>query len=112
MMTMAQDTSGTTKSTNTLLARVVVPKVETRHAPDALCSPTDCRGSSRIGVSRHFRRWWAGVANPVWSIVSSPNNGTNDELSGVSCASATSCEAVGYYYNTNEGLWQTVIESY
>ncbi len=47
-----------------------------------------------------------------WSIVPSPNNGTNDnDLLGVSCASARSCKAVGFY--TNEiGVNQTLIESW
>jgi hypothetical protein len=47
-----------------------------------------------------------------WTVQSSPNPGTsNDGLSGVSCVSTTSCKAVAYYSDSNEGS-QTLIESW
>ena len=53
----------------------------------------------------------AVAANPVWSLSSSPNIGTNhNELNGVSCVSATSCMAVGEYVRGSE--WRTLIESW
>jgi hypothetical protein len=50
---------------------------------------------------------WDGTA---WSIVPSPNAGTrNDQLSSVSCVSASDCVAVGY---TNTGsAYETLVLS-
>jgi hypothetical protein len=55
------------------------------------------------------------IASPVeavrpWSIVASPNSGTDDNLTGVACPSATSCTAVGYY--NDAGNNRTLIESW
>ena len=51
------------------------------------------------GVSRSFVESWNGGA---WTIQSSPDNGTEaNVLSGVSCVSATSCQAVGSYESAN-----------
>jgi hypothetical protein len=55
---------------------------------------------------------WNGAA---WSIVTSPNNATSENyvenyLSGVTCASASDCWAVGYYFGEN--AYQTLIERY
>jgi hypothetical protein len=53
---------------------------------------------------------WNGTS---WSIVPSPNGGTNGNyLLGVSCRSANSCEAVGQYEDTSIGQYQTLIESW
>ncbi len=46
-----------------------------------------------------------------WSIVASPNTGTDDSLTGVACVSSGFCTAVGYYYNSGSGVFQTLIES-
>jgi hypothetical protein len=45
------------------------------------------------------------------SVVASPNKGTTSTLIGVSCASATSCEAAGNYAN-GRFLNRTLIESW
>jgi hypothetical protein len=51
------------------------------------------------------------AATASWSLSSSPNSGTSDNyLNGVSCLSASSCKAVGYFYNG--GTPQTLIESW
>jgi hypothetical protein len=52
---------------------------------------------------------WNGSS---WTIQSSPNDGTGTNvLIGVSCISANSCEAVGYYLNSS-AVEQTLVESY
>jgi hypothetical protein len=54
----------------------------------------------------------ASAAAAAWSVVPSPNNGTGSNfLQGVSCASAGSCTAVGYYYSTG-GTTRTLAESW
>jgi len=56
-----------------------------------------------------FIEQWNGTA---WSIVSSPNPSAtqNNNLIGVSCTSASSCTAVGYYYTGS--YYQTLIEQW
>src|SRR6476660_118141 len=58
-------------------------------------------------IPRTLIEHWDGTS---WAIVSSPNTGTTDRnfLTGVTCASASECWAVGYYYNGS--LIQTLIE--
>jgi hypothetical protein len=52
---------------------------------------------------------WNGTA---WSILDSPNNGTaTNQLSGVTCASASECWGVGYYIDAS-GNQQTLIEGF
>jgi hypothetical protein len=52
-------------------------------------------------------------SSTTWSIVASPNNGTDvNSLSGVACASAKLCWAVGYYTDDTSGLDQTLIEEW
>lgn len=62
-------------------------------------SASDCVavGYTNTGsVYKTLAMMWDGS---VWSIVSSPNVGTNDnELYSVSCVSASDCVAVGYTY--------------
>jgi hypothetical protein len=59
----------------------------------------------------------AGLPSPAWAsgtwqLVYSPNRGTQTNyLQSVSCGSATSCEAVGYYDNSSE-VKRTLIESW
>ena len=52
---------------------------------------------------------WDGSA---WSIASSPNTSSvqNNQLSGVTCTSPTSCVAVGSYFNGTNG--QTLVETW
>ena len=53
---------------------------------------------------------WNGTS---WSITPSPNNGMGlNMLNGVSCAGASSCQAVGYYLDASLGQYQTLIESW
>ena len=47
----------------------------------------------------------------TWSIVASPNNGSGDFLSGVSCSSSTSCIAVGGAELTS-GVVATLVEAW
>src|SRR5207302_131548 len=48
-----------------------------------------------------------------WAIVTSPNNGTaTNLLNGVTCVSASQCLAVGFYFNGNGSIFQTLIEQW
>jgi Ser-Thr-rich glycosyl-phosphatidyl-inositol-anchored membrane family len=58
-------------------------------------------------VARTLVESWNGS---VWTLVSSPNQGTSyNLLDGVSCTSSTSCVAVGYY---SASTVQTLVESW
>ena len=76
----------------------------------ACVSASDCWAvgdySNDNSIPRTLIEHWDGTS---WAIVSSPNTGTTDRnfLTGVTCASASECWAVGYYYNGNI---QTLIE--
>ena len=53
------------------------------------------------------------AAPPGWSIAPSPDNGTGlNQLEGVSCHRASSCQAVGFYLDASLGHNQTLIESW
>jgi hypothetical protein len=79
-------------------------------------SPSSCVAvgyrESRKGDSTLIESW----DGTTWSIIHSPNQGTTEDqediLNGVSCASTTSCVAVGDYYTGTTGLWQTLVESW
>jgi hypothetical protein len=76
-------------------------------------SATSCKAIGVYVTSSNVHRTlvesWNGTA---WSLQSIPNNGTKDNLlSGVSCVSATSCKAVGYYVNSSFGV-RTLVESW
>ena len=58
-----------------------------------------------LGRAQTLVEEWDGSA---WSLVSSPNSGTYDDLLGVTCVSASDCEAVGYYSGATNN--QTLIE--
>ncbi len=68
------------------------------------------RYSNASNVNQTLIEDWNGVA---WSIVSSPNTSTSqsNELDSVSCATTTSCVAVGRY-STGGGAIQTLAEIY
>jgi hypothetical protein len=54
----------------------------------------------------------ASAQTLTWTIVPSPNAGVNNNsLGGVSCASATACMAVGYYYNSSS-ISRTLTEAW
>jgi hypothetical protein len=60
------------------------------------------------GDSETLVESWNGTS---WSVATSPNQGSDDNfLSGVSCPSATSCQAVGVY--DNGSVDQTLVESW
>jgi hypothetical protein len=63
-----------------------------------------------LGQNQTLIESWNGTS---WTIVPSPNNGTGlNVLNGVSCATASSCQAVGYYFDASLGADQTLIESW
>jgi hypothetical protein len=76
-------------------------------------SASACTAVGYYDTSSHLPQTLAESWNgSTWSIVSSPNEGAGgDQLYGVSCVSATSCTAVGYY-NTSSGAEQTLVESW
>ncbi len=61
-----------------------------------------------------FNEGSAVAAQPVWTVVSSPNAGSKiNDLYGVSCTSPTDCVAVGQYSDGGEDLIvQTLVESW
>jgi hypothetical protein len=64
--------------------------------------------NSGLGAYKTLIESWNGA---TWSIVPSPNTGTgSNDLNGVSCVSASSCQAVGSYLNGQ--LVQTLAESW
>ena len=69
-------------------------------------SAGSCTAVGYVG-SRTLIESWNGSE---WSVVRSPDRGTNSTLNAVSCISAISCEAVGDYYR--RGLTQTLAESW
>ncbi len=59
-------------------------------------------------VSRTLTEHWNGTA---WSVVSSPNKGTgSNQLLAVSASASNDVWAVGSFYNTNSGTYQTLTE--
>src|SRR5580692_7931135 len=51
-------------------------------------------------------------AEPLWTIVRSPDTGTgNNRLAGVSCPRRSACAAVGYYLNSS-GMTETLAETW
>ena len=67
------------------------------------------KGSFGSGPEKTLIESWNGS---TWSISSSPDNGPlNNQLNAVSCISATSCKAVGYFLN-GSGVDKTLIQSW
>ena len=64
--------------------------------------------SPPINVIQTLVEAWNGTS---WSVVSSPNEGTNElnQLGGVSCTSSTNCVAVGF---SNSATSQTLVETW
>lgn len=94
----------------------IVPSPNTGATQDNVLKSVTCASASdcwavgwynngEIGsVDRTLIQRWNGTS---WSIVASPNNGTNaNRLKGVTCASAAECWAVGDYVFTGN-LFQT-----
>jgi hypothetical protein len=76
-------------------------------------SPTSCiavgywTNNDNNGSSRPLIESWDGS---TWTKVTNPlPTSNNSQLTGVSCVSATSCQAVGWYF---DGVRQTLIESW
>jgi hypothetical protein len=77
-------------------------------------SPRSCQAvgdyASAQGVLQTLIETWNGAD---WSIVPSPNNGAfGNDLRGVSCVSARSCQAVGEYGNASLVTNQSLIETW
>lgn len=72
-------------------------------------------GSTGVGATPSGSGSPTGTPTPTasaasWSIVASPDNGTDvNALSGVACASADLCWAVGFYTDDTSHLDQTSI---
>ena len=107
------------------LSLVGVPEPETRRVTSTTQCSTGWSASAKtscFAVGRYFYQnsnyayftlieAWNGK---VWSIVSSPNPGLLDVLTGVACASSNECVAVGYHYSLElgPGYLQTMILSW
>lgn len=66
--------------------------------------------ATSLGAFQTLVESWNGTR---WSIVPSPNEGTSDnDLLGVSCGAAGSCQAVGLYFNTSLDAYQTLTEGW
>jgi hypothetical protein len=62
------------------------------------------------GLGRTLVETWDGTS---WRIVPSPNVGAgNNDLFGVSCVTARSCVAVGYYLDPVSGALRTLVENW
>jgi len=72
------------------------------------CEAVGFSQATSSSAQRTLVEFWNGSA---WTVSSSPNKTTgNNDLYGVSCASTTSCKAVGPYYNGT--YYQALIESW
>lgn len=71
-------------------------------------------GGWRNNASGAFRTLIESWNGSSWTITTSPNTGTGDNLlSGVSCVSTTSCMAVGVYYTADgNGIGRILTESW
>ena len=80
-------------------------------AADGSCKAVGNYGAGAFdkgGFRRTLVESWDGTE---WSVASSPNRGTEPNvLAGVSCVSAGSCKAVGWYQQTSGGPYHTLIE--
>ncbi len=94
--------SPNTTATNTVLNGVSCAGTE-------LCVAVGNASTEGAGVAGVVEQW----SGTSWSIVASPNPGgsTNYSLSGVSCPSPTSCDAVGSY-ETDAATDATLIEQW
>ena len=75
--------------------------------------PNSCEAAGYVDVTggnaSFLTEFWVGTTFKGWT-VSYAGQG-NNYLDGVSCASATSCKAVGTYQVQSGGVYQTFIES-
>jgi hypothetical protein len=67
----------------------------------------DAYGHATVVVDQTLIEKWDGTS---WTVVTSPNSGTSSFLTGVTCASASQCWAVGYY--NNGSMTQTLTEEW
>jgi hypothetical protein len=102
----------------TIWSVVPNPSVETTYGLNAVsCASADaCMAVGHYfgqtsNVNKTLAELWDGT---TWSVVPTPNRGSgpDDDLSGVSCASAGACTAVGSYLNSSTHFGQTLIESW
>jgi hypothetical protein len=80
----------------------------------ACVTANDCMavgGEFSSTATQTLVEYWDGTG---WSILPSPNQGSyGSQLDDVSCTSASSCTAVGFYLvNSGGTMWQTLIESW
>ena len=74
------------------------------------CQAVGQYADASVGQYQTLVESWDGT---TWSIAPSPNNGTaGNDLLGVSCQSANSCQAVGLYFVTSLGHYRTLVESW
>jgi hypothetical protein len=74
------------------------------------CKAVGQYGDASAGTNRSLTESWNGS---TWSVVASPNVGTGvNDLLGVSCRRRGTCEAVGLYFDTSVGSFQTLVESW
>ena len=73
-----------------------------------VCSAVGVYTVTEEDLDRTLVLQWDGAA---WTVVDSPNGDAtrHSSLYGVSCASASDCQAVGYGYFAGSAYWQTLI---
>jgi hypothetical protein len=73
------------------------------------CWAVGSYGENTTGIRQTLVEQWDGTS---WSIASSPNTTAMQDnyLLGVTCASASECWAVGYFFDSTSGLSGTLIE--
>ena len=91
-----QMASPTSFETNTYLSGVSCP------------TATSCIAVGHFGASYTYI---LGLEKGVWSVVASPNPGSDDSLQGVSCKSTSSCVAVGGYIQASPFETAPLIEN-
>jgi hypothetical protein len=74
------------------------------------CTAVGYAASVAFGFFQTVVESWDGS---TWSVVNSPDEGNGDSyLNAVSCPSATSCTAVGYYHTATSALERTLVETW
>lgn len=79
-------------------------------APGGACWAAGWYADNSSGLSLILENSGAG-----WSVVGSPNQpspGTNDQLAGITCATALECYAVGSYYDRLGHAYRTLVEQW
>jgi hypothetical protein len=77
-------------------------------ASASACTAVGQRSTTDAGAGKNLVESWNGTS---WSVATSPNRGTSDNFTGVSCTSADACTAAGVYVPSRGGH-ATEIESW